>query len=92
MRTSIIFLVISGFGLPCFAICPSADLTGDCVVNFNDFAIFAEWWMKDCKLSNNFCDGTDIDLSSRVDENDLADMAAEWLDDTALAGDTLYGL
>jgi formylglycine-generating enzyme required for sulfatase activity len=38
-------LFVSCFGLSCFAACPSADLTGDCKVNFADFAKFAEQWM-----------------------------------------------
>jgi formylglycine-generating enzyme required for sulfatase activity len=40
-------LFVSCFGLPCFAGCPSADLTGDCRVDFNDFAVFAEQWLTD---------------------------------------------
>ena len=38
-------LFISCFGLTCFAACPSADLTGDCVVDFKDFAKMAEQWL-----------------------------------------------
>jgi len=38
-------LLISCFGMSCFAACPAADLTGDCVVNFKDFAVFAEQWL-----------------------------------------------
>lgn len=29
----------------CFADCPSADLTGDCFVDFNDFAVMAAQWL-----------------------------------------------
>jgi hypothetical protein len=29
----------------CLAACPSADLTGDCVVDFNDFALMAGQWL-----------------------------------------------
>ena len=38
-------LFVSCFGLPCFAACPSADLTGDCRVDFNDFAKMAGQWL-----------------------------------------------
>lgn len=31
----------------CFGACPSADLTGDCRVDFNDFAKLAEQWLND---------------------------------------------
>lgn len=40
-------LFVSCFGLSCFAACPSADLTGDCVVDFNDFAKMAEQWLNE---------------------------------------------
>lgn len=38
-------LFVSRFGLSCFAACPSADLTGDCRVDFKDFAVLAEQWL-----------------------------------------------
>jgi formylglycine-generating enzyme required for sulfatase activity len=40
-------LFLSSFGLPCLAACPSADLTGDCFVDFDDFAIMAGQWLAD---------------------------------------------
>ena len=40
---SFVVLTISG-GLA-LADCPSADLTGDCIVDFNDFAIMASQWL-----------------------------------------------
>jgi formylglycine-generating enzyme required for sulfatase activity len=40
-----VVLFVCCFGLPCFASCPSADLTGDCVVDFKDFAKMAEQWL-----------------------------------------------
>jgi len=39
------FLFVSCFGLYCFAECPSADLTGDCFVDFEDFAVMAGQWL-----------------------------------------------
>ena len=60
--------------------CPPADLTGDCFVDYEDFAVLSEWWLADCNSVNNFCDGADVDLSSQVDANDLAILAADWLD------------
>jgi len=65
------------------AACPSADLTDDCFVNFEDFAMMAEWWLEDCNSSNNFCEGADFDLSSQVDPTDLAILAADWLENYA---------
>ncbi len=47
--TRTIFVVVilwaSGFGLSCFAACPSADLTGDCIVNLEDFALLVSQWL-----------------------------------------------
>jgi len=75
-----LFVTMSLFSIS-FAGCPSADLTDDCFVNCEDFAIIAEWWLEDCNSTNNFCDGADFDLSSQVDPTDLAILAADWLDD-----------
>ena len=38
------FVVIAVSGSFCLAACPSADLTGDCFVDFNDFALIAIDW------------------------------------------------
>ncbi|MHC4676602.1 MAG: hypothetical protein ACYTBZ_29305, partial [Planctomycetota bacterium] len=65
------------------AACPSADLTGDCCVDYEDFADMGGWWLQDCYPSNNYCGGADFDLSSRVDANDLAILTADWLDNYA---------
>jgi hypothetical protein len=46
------------------AACPSADLTGNCFVDYEDFAVLSEWWLQDCNSFNNFCDEADVDLSS----------------------------
>jgi len=41
----ITFVAVVFSGVPAFAACPSADLTGDCKVNFDDFAIMASQWL-----------------------------------------------
>ncbi|UCG49173.1 MAG: SUMF1/EgtB/PvdO family nonheme iron enzyme [Phycisphaerales bacterium] len=38
-------IVIAVSGILCFAACPRADLTGDCRVDFNDFAVMASEWL-----------------------------------------------
>jgi hypothetical protein len=45
MKSSFALLVVSCLGLSCFAVCPSADLTGDCYVDIADFAEFALQWL-----------------------------------------------
>ena len=59
--------------------CPSADITGDCCVDYEDFADMGGWWLQDCNSANSFCGGADFDLSGQVDANDLAILAADWL-------------
>ncbi len=88
------------FASTSFADCPLADFTGDCFVDFNDFAFFAGWWMEDCNSSNNFCNWADFDFSGRVDANDLSTLTEDWLKnyafvttwDTSLASGTTVTL
>ncbi|MHC4742201.1 MAG: formylglycine-generating enzyme family protein [Planctomycetota bacterium] len=40
----ICFCVVSAFWGFALAVCPSADLTGDCIVDFSDFAVMAVYW------------------------------------------------
>ena len=45
MRNRIVILLVPLFSAAlCPAACPSADLTGDCFVDFNDFALLAADW------------------------------------------------
>ena len=39
------FVVITISGVPALADCPSADLTGECFVDFEDFALMANQWL-----------------------------------------------
>ncbi len=49
-------------------------------VNFIDFAFFADHWRDDnCDLSNDYCQGTDLDFSGTVDVNDLEIFFENWL-------------
>ena len=73
----LIVIVLSGRSFS--ADCALADLTGDCKVDFDDFAVFVVWWMEDCNSSNNFCDLADFDSSGKVDANDLEILTADWL-------------
>lgn len=42
---AILAVVLSISSLPCLAACPTADLNGDCFVDFEDFAILASQWL-----------------------------------------------
>jgi len=54
------------------------DITGNGVVDFEDFAQMAAVWMQPC-TEPRWCEGNDIDQSSQVDIVDLAFMLQDWL-------------
>lgn len=58
---------------------PSIDLTGDCVIDFKDFAILASEWLNTCPEPNS-CYGCDFNQDQVVDHNDLSLFADQWLD------------
>lgn len=50
MKTNFKIIIAFSIGFAafnCFASCPSADLTNDCYVNFQDFAVMANEWLSD---------------------------------------------
>jgi hypothetical protein len=58
------------------------DLNFDGKINLEDFAVFAEKWMKnDCNQANHGCGGADLDGSQTVDISDLAVFVSAWLGD-----------
>jgi len=74
-------LLFAGLGiwaLPVFAECPPGDLTGDCAVDLNDFALVAKWWLLECDPSNNWCGGTDLLRSGSLTMENLAAVAISW--------------
>jgi hypothetical protein len=54
------------------------DLTGDCYIDFNDFAIVANYWLQGCN-SPGWCGGSDLDYSQLVDWFDMKVLAENWL-------------
>lgn len=57
-------------------LCPDKDMSGNCIFNFDDFAIFADYWLvTDC----NKCGGADLTGDSSVNIEDLAEFARKWL-------------
>jgi formylglycine-generating enzyme len=64
--------------MPGFGACPSADLTGDCFVNFNDLNILAAEWLKDCNAPL-WCEMADIDRNGTVNLSDFAVLASQWM-------------
>jgi hypothetical protein len=65
--TIIIAVLFAGwFGLSCFAACPSADLTGDCFVDFEDIDALAGDWLNDCNAANDWCDGAALKIDNQT--------------------------
>lgn len=51
-----------------------------CIVNYDDFARFAEHWLEtDCNDLNNWCGGADLNQLDDVDLVDLGLFVDEWL-------------
>ncbi|MBM4103405.1 MAG: hypothetical protein FJ263_05040 [Planctomycetes bacterium] len=58
----------------------TADLTGDGFVNMADFAVLGPWWQSGCDVTNDWCDGADIDWSGQSDLLDLEEFVSYWLE------------
>jgi len=59
---------------------PLGDFVCPDGVTMLDFSLFAMHWLDDnCDQSNDYCEGTDLDLSGAVDINDLKAFADNWL-------------
>ena len=56
-----------------------SDFSGNGIVNFEDFAILANYWMDYVCSEPNWCEGCDFDHSGIVDLNDLRIFAENWL-------------
>jgi hypothetical protein len=56
---------------------PAADLTGDCAVDFLDFAVLASYWLRDCAAES--CGNANLDGAGPVDWPDLAIFVDNWL-------------
>jgi GH35 family endo-1,4-beta-xylanase len=58
-----------------------ADLagSGDCYVNFLDFAVLAGHWLDTTCVGPGNCDGADFEPNGVVDMFDLSDFANQWL-------------
>jgi hypothetical protein len=58
---------------------PAGDFLCPDGITMDDFFFLLEFWLNDnCDLSNDFCQGTDLDQSGTVDENDLEIFFESW--------------
>ncbi len=60
---------------------PAGDFVCPDGITIEDFVFFIEHLRDDnCDLSNDYCDGTDLDFSGTVDEADLEILVDNWLE------------
>ena len=58
-----------------------AEITGDNIINFKDFAKFARGWLdNDCYEFNGYCDRADLNFDNLVDNDDLKIIVDDWLE------------
>ena len=55
-----------------------SNFNNDLQVNFLDYAELADIWDEPCSVID-WCNGLDLDFSSRIDMGDLTILADEWL-------------
>ncbi len=55
------------------------DFNFDCIVNFKDFAILAQFWMYSNCNEPDWCNGADMDRNNIVDSIDLCNFSEYWL-------------
>lgn len=74
------FIQIDEYPILVWQISP-ADIYTDGRNNFRDFAVFAEYWMRDdCAIYNAYCDWADLDFNGSVDIDDLIEFMNYWLE------------
>ncbi|MBL7106928.1 MAG: hypothetical protein ISS77_04910, partial [Phycisphaerae bacterium] len=57
-----------------------AEITNDDIVNFEDFAKFAQGWLnQDCGDWNLYCNRADLNFDNEVNNDDLLIMSEDWL-------------
>jgi predicted outer membrane repeat protein len=60
--------------------CRVADATGDHSVDFEDFAVLAQYWLDDDCFHSGWCSKADMSRNNTVDWEDLAVLAWYWLE------------
>ena len=75
------FIQIDEYPILTWQISP-ADIYTDGRNNFRDFAIFAEYWMRnDCRIYNDYCNWADLNFDGSVNYDDLIELMSYWLEE-----------
>jgi hypothetical protein len=73
------FMPINEYPILTWQISP-ADIYTDGKNNFRDFAVFANYWMRDdCRRYNSYCDWSDLNFDGSVNIDDLVILMSYWL-------------
>jgi hypothetical protein len=75
------FIQVDEYPILTWQISP-ADLYTDGKNNLKDWAIFAQYWLRDdCAIYNYYCEWADMNFDGYVDIDDLADFISYWLEE-----------
>ncbi|MFA6186209.1 MAG: GLUG motif-containing protein [Phycisphaerae bacterium] len=75
------FMAFDGYPILTWQI-SDADIYTDGKNNLKDWAVFANYWMReDCRMYNDFCEFADMDFDGHVDIDDLAEFISYWLEE-----------
>ncbi|MBN2514013.1 MAG: C10 family peptidase, partial [Sedimentisphaerales bacterium] len=55
------------------------DLRTNGFVDIDDYALLSFWWQSSCDVSNQWCEGADLDWSGQIDWQDLDAFLCSWL-------------
>jgi hypothetical protein len=73
------FIAITASGYHSLGLKNRSDFNGDKIVNFNDFAFLAYYWVDALCTAPDWCEGCDYDHSGKVDIEDLKTFEENWL-------------
>lgn len=70
-----------------YAVCPTADITGNCRVNIFDMMVLVSHWLADGEYNTTGCPLADVTGDCRVNFRDFAELASQWMTD----GEIVFG-
>ena len=78
-KSLFLLILVVIFGFSGFVLANQGDLSGDGCANLTDFSLFAEQWLANNCIFNDWCEGADINYGGNVDFTDFAFFAENWL-------------
>jgi beta-glucosidase len=78
-KSLFLLILVVIFGFSGFVLATPGDLDGDGYANLTDLSLFAEQWLANNCIFNDWCDGADINHGGNVDFTDFKSFAQNWL-------------